>query len=399
MRINEFAGRYAPDWIYLYDKKTGICNMTAAQLFGIELKTTIKNPIHIEFQKEVKLRDYQKEPLDELLEKPYWLLRAFVAFGKTFSIGYIAHKLQARTVILCNTKVNAQQCAERLKEFFGNDKVGMFYSESKEFKDITVVVYPSFKKLLELHNWEFDILIQDECDLLLSDEFRLQTIKAKCQYKYWLTGTPYNDTFRLLDMSIRWGRIVEAKEYNEKLINQFNFNIFWVEAGEKITEYEHYRDLKKQINKQDDRMNSVQFAIQEGLKNGNRVIVLTDTKEFTRKIETELWYPAMTGDDSKKTRTEKFLRFEEVKVLCATSQIIWRWRDCPEVDVVIIAFSGRAEANIVQAVGRWLRSKEGKKDIYVYDLFNPTWLMRNQRSQRKKYYEKFTKEIGFVKFS
>jgi superfamily II DNA or RNA helicase len=74
-----------------------------------------------------------------------------------------------------------------LAKFFGEDKVGMFYSECKEFKEITVVVYPSYGKFLELYNGQFDTMIIDECDLFMSEDMRLRTIKTKAQFKYGLT--------------------------------------------------------------------------------------------------------------------------------------------------------------------------------------------------------------------
>lgn len=398
LRINEWAWRAQPDWYYLYDKKTGTCNITAAEHFGIELKSVVKNPAKFEFKKQITLRGYQLDPLNELLQKPFWLLFALVAFGKTFSLWHIAHKLQCKMAILCNTKVNAQQCADRLSKFFWEDKVGMFYWEKKEFKDITVIVYPSYKKFLELYNGQYDALIIDECDIYMSDEMRNLTMKTKAQRKYWLTWTPYNDSFRLTDMKLwRW-RIVEAKEYNESLVNQFQFHIYWVEAWDSVKEYEHYRDLKKQINIQDDRMNALKWSIEQWLKKGNKIIVLTDTKEFTKQINKDLWYAAMTSDDNKKKRAEKFEQFEKDKVLCATSGMVGRWYDDCEVDVVIIAFSGRAESPIIQALGRWLRSMPGKDHVYIYDIYNPSPLMRNQRSQRKRYYERFTSDVNVIKF-
>ena len=81
MKINERAGKFAPDWIELYDKKTGLACMTAAEHFGLSLTPTIRNPITVQCD-DLTLRDYQKEPIDELMHKSYGLLRAFTAFGK-----------------------------------------------------------------------------------------------------------------------------------------------------------------------------------------------------------------------------------------------------------------------------------------------------------------------------
>ena len=274
----------------------------------------------------------------------------------------------------------------------------MFYGEKKEFKDITVVVYPSYKKFLPLYNGQFDCLIQDECDLLLSDEFRRLTILTKAQYKYWLTWTPYNDSFKREDMWLRRGRIVEAKTYNEWLKNQFDYEIYGVETGDEVEEYEHYRDLKHTINGQKSKLDAIKFCIEQWLIKGKRVLVMTDTKDFTNKIWEELWYATMTGDMSKKERTLMFEKFDSTKVLCAIGQLIWRWYDNPEIDVIVIAFSWRAESPILQSVGRWLRSSPGKDKVVVYDIYSPTKMMKYQWYKRKTYYEQFTKDIQNIRF-
>ena len=399
MNINERAGRYAPDYFYLYDKRMGLANLSASELFGMRLKSEVKNPIDLQYKTPFILRPYQEIPINELLQKSYGLLYAYVARGKTACSGEIIKRIWWRAVILCNTKVNATQCRDRLAEFFGEDKVGMFYSEKKEFKEITVVVYPSYGKFLELYNWQFDTLIIDECDLFLSDDMRLWTIYTKAQYKYWLTGTPYNETFKQEDMQLRRGRIIEAKEYNTSLINQFNFNFYGVEAWSKVTEYKDYHDLKKQVNKQADKMQALQRCVTQWLQKWTRVLVLCDTKVFTKKITEELWYIHMTWEDNKKSRAKKFSDYNNEKVLCATYQIVWRWYDNPEVDVVVLAFSWRSEAPIIQAIGRWLRSLPWKKDVYIYDIFSPSWIMMNQRRQRQKYYMRFTDQINKIKFT
>jgi hypothetical protein len=89
-------------------------------------------------------------------------------------------------------------------------------------------------------------------------------------------------------MRLRWGRIIEAKEYNNGLKNQFDYTITGVEAGEEVDEYDHFRDLKHRINKQDSKMDSIKWCIDQGLQKGKKVLVLTDTKEFTAQIGEEL---------------------------------------------------------------------------------------------------------------
>lgn len=393
-RINERAVYGMTERHRLYEK--GYANMTSAEIFGIDLDTTINNPFNCDIQ--LTLRDYQIKPLTELLKKPYGILGAMTWFWKSFSVAWIINELKCKTVILCNTQINAEQMSDRLISQFWEENVWMFYWPKKEFKNITVVVYNSYKKFLEMYNGKRDLTLFDEAHKLVSDEYRKQTIFTKSQYKYWMTGTPYWDVFKKEDFKLRRGRIIEASDYKDMLLSKFNFNFFWVSSWmEEVKEYRDYHHLKQIIEENETRLETIKKLIKLGLNGGHKILVMTDRVELTQQLGEQLNCPRITGWVSAKKRKIMFDRFEQEKVLIAPNQIVWEWYDNPEVDMIIVAFSWRTQPRLVQAIWRSVRIFEWKKDLYIYDIVDNAGIMKNQFRERKQVYQQYTSKISFLK--
>jgi len=396
-RINERAVYWLQEYIPLYDKRYGIANMSAAEMFGIELESMVFNPFDCDIK--IELRDYQVAPMEELVSKPYWLLGAATWYGKSFSVARIVNRLKCKTVIVTNTQVNAEQLAERLAVQLWQQNVWLFYWPKKEFRNITVCVYNSYKKLLIEYNGKFDMFIVDESHKFISDKYRELTIRTKAQYKYGMTATPYWDTFHREDFVKRWGCIVEAKQYEEMLLGNFDFKITWVKMWwEAIEEYRDYHQLKSIVDLNPERIECIKKIVEEGLARGNKILIMTDRQEFTEKVWDALWAAWMTGSTNRKTRDEMFKKFEVCKVLVAPNQLIWEWYDNPWIDMVVVAFSWRTHPRLVQAIGRSVRIKEWKKDIYVYDIIDNAGIMQSQWRERKKVYQRYSADITMRKY-
>jgi superfamily II DNA or RNA helicase len=391
-RINERATYALADFIELYDRK-GNCNISACELFWIPVESEIKHPIQVNL--DIELRSYQIKPQNELLQKPYGLLRADVAYGKTTCTAWIVNQLRGKTVILTNTVINATQLRDDLLAKFPG-QVWMFGGGKKEFKDITVCVYASYGKLLELYNGQRDISIYDEAHLLISDNYREQIIHTNCQYKYWMTGTPDLSTFKMEDFRKFWGRIIDAVEYRTLLINSFDIKVTAIKLKQEIKEFRDWHHLKELTEANPEKIDIIKRIIDKQRELGKKILVMTDRKEMSEKIGTLLDVPFVTAEVSAKHREGILLQFEEKRVLVATRQILGVWFNNPEVDTIIVCFSGREQANVIQATGRWLRQYAGKEQVNVYDIVENNGIMQNQWRARKKAYQTLTNNISYI---
>ena len=386
-RINEKAGARQPDFYPLRNPRNGKCNIAACELFNITVDSRILHPINAVDR--TVLRPYQVTPLTNLITKPYGLLHAEVGFGKTVCTAWIVGQLKGKTVILTNTIINAQQLQASLEAKFPW-QVGIYYWKTKEFKDITVVVYASYKKFLSLYNGQRDITIFDEWHLLIKDTYRNMIIDTECQYKYTMTGTPNMSSFKYDDFKkFRW-RIIPAEEYSELLRSQFEIKVTAIKLVKEFKEYRDFIHLKQLTEENPEKLDVISRIAKKSLSAGKKILIITDRAETSKRIGEALDVPFVTATTTQKKRNEIMLQFEQKRVLVATRQILWVGFDNPAVDTVIVCFSGREEANVIQASGRALRAFEWKQEVNIYDIVDNTGMMINQRYARKRAYQKYT---------
>jgi len=75
-------------------------------------------------------------------------------------------------------------------------------------------------------------------------------------------------------------------------------------------------------------------------------------------------------EDSVRVEVARALGNNEVDGVVATS-IFRKALNVPSLDNVYLAFDGKGSSGVLQAIGRGLRSKEGKEVTKIYDYFNP----------------------------
>jgi len=382
-----------PDFYPLWNVRNGKCNISACEHFGIKVESVINKPITI--HDTTVLRRYQDRPQKELIQKPYGLLYADVGYGKTVTTAWIIGQLKWKTVILTNTIMNAQQLSASLEEKFPW-QVGIYYGMKKQFNDITVVVYASYKKFLEKYNGEWDITIFDEAHLLIKNTYRNMIIETQCQYKYAMTWTPDMSWFKYGDFLKFWGRIVDAYEYREFLISQFDIRVTKIKLKTLFDEYADWNNLKTMLEANPEKIDVVKRLVKKSLSANKKILIMTDRAETSERFWKELDIPFIVATTTTKKRNEIMLQFEEKRVLVATRQILWVGFDNPAVDTIIVCFSGREPANVIQASGRAMRSFEGKQEINIYDIVDNSSMTENQWYARKRAYQTYTNNFTYL---
>jgi superfamily II DNA or RNA helicase len=151
------------------DEETGMCSVPSgawSKLNILELEDRRFNSETYDWTFNGNLRPNQQIIADKMYNnnKLYsGLIQAPCGFGKSFLGGYLIVNNKKTTIIICHTKLLAEQWFNLLKEVIPNAEVG-FIGDGKEIiKPITVAIYKSLLTRLSKVNNNFETIIVDEC--------------------------------------------------------------------------------------------------------------------------------------------------------------------------------------------------------------------------------------------
>ena len=117
--------------------------------------------------------------------------------------------------------------------------------------------------------------------------------------------------------------------------------------------------------------------VRQALSQKGHCLMLTHRKEHCQLLAEGLARSGvnpfiLTGDLGKKERTAIIKEIQNMSsdkefLIIATGQYLGEGFDCPQVDTLFLAFPISFKGNLVQYVGRTLRTREGKERVRIYD--------------------------------
>lgn len=344
-----------------------------------------------------KLREHQQIVVDIIAKKDLGVIVAPPGSGKTIVALKIISEKQQPTLIIVHRKQLVEQWTERVETFLGIPKseIGKIgQGKSKVGKKITIATIQSLSKEL-LKDDAADILtafgtvIVDECHHIPADTFRNTITKLQTFYLYGLTATPfrkYNDGKLIF---IHLGEVISKIKSGEISTGQQakivirNTNLD-VPFNSKTDQFE---TLSKILIHDSTRNKSILHDIIIELKEGKKVVVITERKEHIDSLNQYLKqsYETITlsGDDSESNKTSKWkvLKNGNYQVLITTGQFFGEGTDLQDVNCLFLVYPFSFEGKLIQYIGRVQRS-EVIPTIYDYrdikiDYLNKLFLKRN----------------------
>jgi len=326
-----------------------------------------------------RLYAFQKEAVDKWCTNGY---RGTVVIptggGKTFVALEAIRRLSVSTLVCVTTKELAEQWRERLKEALGID-AGMLGDAKKEIKPVTVAIYNSATKYIDLIKNRFGLLVCDECHHVPAQTFKTVAIAMKSPYRLALSATPKRYDMNEALVFFTCGKVVYTANYQElvrlKLACPLRFYRIYVDlTSDEVMQYSSidsanifsFTKLAK-IAYKAERKYTVLGKLLEKLKD-RKIIVFTqyvDQAERAHKVAREVMKSAiLTG--STKDRGRVFDRFRSGKVNCIVSTtVLDEGIDVPDADVAIILSGSGSERQLMQRIGRVLRHRDGKTALVV----------------------------------
>lgn len=390
---NKYSANY--NFKFFLEKKWKLFLPPWASVF-FNIKPAIQKPDFYfrEKKKRIQLNELQKNALDKLLKKNFWLLHAPVGFWKTTLLPRFFWRLKVKTwIILTNTQINAISLYNIFKDVF--DDVWIYYSNEKRIDNITIMTFSWFKKIYDELNWKFEALLIDEADLFFSNDAREKIILFNSYYKYWFTGTPYNSIFKKEDFEKFWWIIVESDKYQEKINKEFNVNVVCYNINWEMLEYYNYQDLRRVLLENKKYVDFLDSLI-EWLKTKDGIkIILCDLVDFCSFISKRHNIPALTWQMSKKEKLAALEEMNNTGMIVTTQNILWRWYSNVKIKEIVILFWWRSKSRIIQSIWRWLRKSPNLtyKTIHIYDVTYNDRMLQRQLQERITFYKEFSNSL------
>ncbi len=344
-----------------------------------------------------QLREYQQAVIESISKKDLGVIVAPPGSGKTIVALKIIADKQQPALIIVHRKQLVEQWIERIETFLGIPKteIGKIgQGKSKIGNKITVATIQSLTKEFEKGDSKilqdnFRTIIVDECHHIPAETFRTTVAKLHTFYLYGLTATPfrkYNDG-KLIFTHL--GEVIAEIKPNE-VSNSQQAKIIVRNTELDVpfnSKTDQFETLSKILIHDSARNKLILYDVSNELKQGKRVVIITERKEHIDSLCQFLKqsYETLTlsGDDSETSRNTKWKILKEgnYQVLITTGQFFGEGTDLQNANCLFLVYPFSFEGKLIQYIGRVQRS-EVTPTIYDYrdiriDYLNKLFLKRN----------------------
>lgn len=343
-------------------------------------------PYHVPKLKNIDLRDDQIKLINNALEKQRGIIQAPTGSGKT-AIGIALYSCfdNINLLWLCHTKDLMLQTAKDFKKY-GFTSIGMIGDGICETdKKITIATRQSFIKLAEEMGCVYDMIIVDESHHAAPFDGEYAHILRNnfAPLRFGLTATLSDKEEAKMVCEGLIGPLVASLSINEGnnlgIIAKPVIKFLKIPKNHAIAELKRYADVYNQgiVNNRARNKLIIKKAKEHVSKDDSVLILLTQIEHGNNllTIAKEMSLPTVfvQGNTEGDVRNQIKDALNEKKIKCVISTVIWNEGvNIPELNVVINAAGGKSEIRTLQALGRGLRITDKKKELILWDIFDPS---------------------------
>lgn len=407
----------------------------------IESKITEDHKIHCEWNPDFKEREYQRKCVDIAISSKRGLLQIATGGGKTIIAAKIIKEIGIKPVLfLVTTKDLLYQAYNSFNKSLNNPGVGIIGDGKCEVNNINVAtiqsimraigspqeyndsvkklsdfIEDSFSKEKEIDKCDVEkiqtllsesrMIIFDECQHAPADTCRLVIMRCnKAVCRFGMSATPFREDGEDLTIEGLFGRnlinisssyLIDGGFLVKPQITMIDMGKI---NGRKKTYPEEYKTTIVENNVRNKIIAGWALAHQE--KDRTVLILVKQIKhgKILEKLIPDSLF--IEGKKSSKFRNQALedLRERKLKVMIATS-LADEGVDIPNLDVLILAGSGKSKTRALQRIGRVIRSSKDKKESFVIDFIDGGYHCRKHSIARKKIYktEKHFSDIEIIR--
>jgi superfamily II DNA or RNA helicase len=334
-----------------------------------------------------ELRPTQKETVDKLLteDKLYsGLIQAPCGWGKTFAGTYIVGTYKKPTIIVCHTKLLAEQWHKELKNLISGTEIGFIGDGRENIKPITVGIYKSLIKRLDKLQDTFEVMFVDEAHLCPADMFGRVVNGINAKVKIALSATPWRkDGLHVILPDYFGPNKVIAKD-TSKLIPSVEV----VKTSISFPIINPNRDWTKQLTKLGTNtayLNLISAHARDKIASGRCLLILSERIDMLEKLK-EMIPKSILLVGATKNRDD-ILNNAGIKYdAILTTKIFDEGISCHRLDTIYFTCPNNNAAKLEQRIGRIQREHPDKKSPLIVDFWLAGAIVQAQQRNRLEWY-------------
>lgn len=392
------APRGALYHVVKYAKKQGL-------QYEYSMTELIDNPLDLPVKFHGQIRDYQTDVIDAVGHKSSCLIKAPTGAGKTSMAIRIMAKLNQHTLVIVPGVDLILQWRQAIAQFLDCNirDIGQIGGSKNIIKPITVGTHHSIVKNLKSLKKQFGLVIADECHSATArGQYEKCIFQLTPKHLIGLTATPVIDNSDR-PLRILFGRQIKAKGIQE-LISEGKLNDYKVNvvpySTEHYPEFENYSEALGILASDETRNKLIVDQAEESLNRDRGgydgfTLVLCSRLDHIGNISDQLAargidYSIIHGAIDKDVRDKIYKDIRNQtgpRVLIGNQKIIGQGVDCPPLDTIILANPIASERVLQQAIGRIIRTDEGKiKPAVVVDISDDGIFSKGSRIRNDYYF-------------
>lgn len=395
----------------------GLIPRVAQQLTakGIEFEVTgmaePMSPVREPTLKGIELRPEQLDLIGQINTHQRGVIKAPTGSGKTIvTLGAISQWPDARVLILTHRREILNQFFERIHKHVVKYSMQAIHGDSvKEIDPSTRIVLAMVQSLVKL-DWQelynrFDIMAIDEVHHAVDKDSQLGTLitQSLSRIKIGFTATPPDEVHHMdkaLALEGLVGPVIgdltveQAQELG--IVAQPFVTLMGVPYNTEVGELRKYQDLYRAGIVENRARNAIitKVAKARAVAGLSSLTIIKEIKhgELLAGMAEQFKVGSVFihgGTSSEQRRVVKeALETKTAKNVIVTD--IWREGvDIPTLDCVLMAAGGKSKIQTLQAVGRGMRTAEGKDRVEVVDFLDPyRYLARHLVARLNMYKER-----------
>lgn len=373
-----------------YDETTKLYSVPSGSWHKLNILNLVDNRftgIASEWRFNGALREAQQEVVDTIYKngKLYsGLIQAPCGFGKSFVGGYLIANYAKPTIVICHTKLLADQWYTLLSECIDGAEIGYVGDGRERIRPITVAIYKSLISRMDKIQDKFEVAIVDESHLCPANTFSAVVNGINCRIKLALTATPWRKDGLHVILSDYFGpnRVI-AKDTN-KLIPAVEI----VKTTIPFTIRDPNRDWTKQLTKiatNVSYINLIAEKVNDKVAHGRCVLILSERIDMLKSLQEKIPKSILLVGATK--NRDEILEGAGTKYdVILTTKIFDEGISCHRLDTLVLTCPNNNQAKLEQRIGRIQRDHPEKKTPLLMDFWLVGPIVQAQQKNRLEWY-------------